>query len=105
LISTRFPGNDAIEQITGWVRELSSIRVFGSPEPNVLGIKGIDDIYLKVLAFCLKGCPNDEVKVLLAQEWPDKNIDENITNVIETTIFKSLFPTDCKSARETLASN
>jgi hypothetical protein len=105
LISTRVPGNDAIEQITGWVRELSSIRVFGSPEPNVLGIRGIDDIYLKVLACYLKGWPNDEVKVLLAQECSDKNIDEYITNVIETTIFRSLFSRNYKSARETLASN
>ena len=73
LITQRFPDNDAVELIIRWVKELSGIRVFGSPEPNVLGIKGIDDIYLKVLAGCLKGLPEDEVEALVGQDLSQRS--------------------------------
>ena len=104
LIGQRFPDEDAVELIIRWVKELSGIKVFGSPEPNVLGIKGIDDIYLKVLAGCLKGLPKDEVEALVAQDYPSTAIDEIIANIKDATIFKSVLSGDQKNAREVLAS-
>ena len=103
LINQRFPDNDAVKLIIGWVRELSRIKVFGSPEPNVLGIKGIDDIYLKVLAGCLKGLSKDEVEALVAVEYPNTATDEIIENIQETAIFKSILSRDRKKAHEVLA--
>jgi hypothetical protein len=104
LITQRFPDNDAVELIIRWVKELSGIKAFGSPEPNVLGIKGIDDIYLKVLAGCLKGLPKDEVEALVAQDYPSTAIDEIIANIKDAIIFKSILSKDQKKAHEVLAS-
>ena len=104
LITQRFPDNDAIELIIRWVEELSGIRAFGSPEPNVLGIKGINGIYLKVLTGCLKGMPKDEMEALVAVDYPDTAIDEIIENIKDATIFKSILSEGQKSAREVLDS-
>ena len=104
LITQRFPDSDAVELIIRWVKELSSIRAFGSPEPNVLGIKGIDEIYLMVLAGCLKGLRKDEVEALVGQDYPSTATDEIVANIKEATIFKSVLSEDQKSAREVLAS-
>ena len=104
LIGQRFPDEDAVELVIRWVKELSGIKVFGSPEPNVLGIKGIDDMYLKVLAGCLKGLPKDEVEARVAQDHPNGAIDETIANIKDATIFKSLFSEDQKKVHEVLVS-
>ena len=102
LITQRFPGNDAVELIIQWVTELSSIRAFGSHEPNVLGIKGINEIYLKVLAGCLKGLPKDEVAAQVAQDYPGTAVDEIIASIKDTTLFKRVLSEGQKRAREVL---
>ena len=104
LISQRDPDMEPIEQVIRWVRELSGIKTFGSPEPNVLGIKGIDDTYLRVLAACLEGWPSDKVAEVMSQAYPQLEINKIIENIKDATIFKSILCGDRKSAREALAS-
>jgi hypothetical protein len=42
LIKNKFPDADPVEIALSWIKELAAIRIFGSPEPNVLGLEGFD---------------------------------------------------------------
>ena len=75
----------------GWVRELAKIKIFGSPEPNVLGIKAIDDTYLEVLAGLLRGLPDKKIKALAANKPAQLPVDELIASIKASPLFKSIF--------------
>ena len=96
LVKQRCPDRDPIDAVTDWVEELSNIRVFGSSEPNVLGIDTVDDNYLFVLASMLEGLSIDQMRMRLAQEGSVDGfsaaklgqISESIRN---SFLFKSIF--------------
>jgi hypothetical protein len=91
LVRQRFPDKDPVELVIGWVRELAKIKIFGSPEPNVLGIKAIDDTYLEVLAGLLKGLPEKKIKAFASNKSAQVPVDELIASIKVSPLFKSIF--------------
>jgi hypothetical protein len=92
LVRQRFPDKDPIEVVIGWVRELAKIKIFGSPEPNVLGIKSVDSTFLDVLAGRLRGLPDEKLKALA----PNK-LDDVIAGIEASPLFKSIFISEGQS--------
>ena len=91
LVKQRFPDEEPVEVVIGWVRELSKIMIFGSAEPNVLGIKSINDTYLEVLAGLLRGLPDNEIRALAADKPAQLKADELIASITSSSLFKSIF--------------
>ena len=42
LVKQKFPDQDPIDLVVGWIKELAATKIFGSREPNVLGIGEFD---------------------------------------------------------------
>src|SRR6202008_861415 len=61
LVGEKFPGSDAIELVVGWVKQLAATKIFGSREPNVLGIGEFDDDHLFVFRGLLEGLTESEI--------------------------------------------
>ncbi|NOT63787.1 MAG: hypothetical protein HOP19_26530, partial [Acidobacteria bacterium] len=55
MIAQRFPQTDPLDQIAEWVESLAHTKVWGSSEPNVLGIENYDDDYALVLRCLFQG--------------------------------------------------
>lgn len=55
LVRRRFPDEDPVEKIGGWVEELSTTRLWGGKESNVLGLDGFDEDALFVLKEMFRG--------------------------------------------------
>jgi len=91
LVKQRFPDEEPVEVVIGWVRELSKIKIFGSAEPNVLGIKSIDDTYLEVLAGLLRGLPDKQITALAADKSARLPANELIASIKSSPLFKSIF--------------
>ena len=96
LVKERFPERDEVELVVGWVKELAATRIFGSKEPNVLGIGEIDDRHLFVFEELLKGLTVAEIKARVAatpQSVPD--LDSSLAalagHLRTLPLFKSIF--------------
>ena len=96
LVKQRCPDKEPVDVIVGWIRELSKTKIFGSTEPNVLGIKSIDDTYLEVLAGLLRGLPDKEVRALASNKLAQLPIDDLIASMKTSTLFKSIFTHELK---------
>jgi hypothetical protein len=71
LVAQRFPERDPIETVLEWVEDLTLTKVWGSAEPNVLGIENFDDDYLFALRCLLAGQTLTEAQDLCATELAD----------------------------------
>jgi hypothetical protein len=93
LVKQRFPNEEPIELVVDWVRELVKIKIFGSAEPNVLGIKAIDDAYLEVLFGLLADLSDDKISALVASATnsPQSRINELIASIKSLPMFKPMF--------------
>jgi len=91
LVARQFPDKEPVEVIIGWVRELSKINIFRSAEPNVLGIKSIDDTYLEVLAGLLRGLSDKEVTALAGDKPAQLKAEELIASIKSSSLFKAIF--------------
>ena len=96
LVNEKFPGKDPINLIVGWMRELAATKIFGSHEPNVLGIGEFDDRHLLVFKGLLEGFTKEELKARLAAEFPQVAVSnptvEEVTDHIKALpLFKSIF--------------
>jgi hypothetical protein len=70
LLTVRYPGTDAAEQICEWVGELGRTRVWGSQEPNVLGLSDFDEDYHFIFELLLAGKTLEEIKEQLTGDQP-----------------------------------
>jgi hypothetical protein len=70
LIKRRFPEREPIETVLDWVMDLSTIRVWGSDDPNVLGLKDFNDQYLFVLEGLLRDHSLEHIKDSIEREYP-----------------------------------
>jgi hypothetical protein len=70
LVQRQFPENDPIETVLDWVMDLSTTRVWGSTEQNVLGINDFDDHYLFVLEGLLRDQSLDQIQTSRARDCP-----------------------------------
>lgn len=90
LVKQKFPDKDPCDLVTGWVLELAGIKVFGSPEPNVLGVGPIDDTFLEVFAGLLRGVPDEDIKVLATNKSTQVSVGELVAG-IKASPFRSIF--------------
>jgi len=93
LVKEKFPDNDAVELVVGWVRELSATRTFGSKEPNVLGIGELDDRHLFVFRGLLEGLTVEEMKVRAPAGVVkvDSSVEDLTNHLRSLPLFKSIF--------------
>ena len=69
LVKRRFQDSDPVDTIADWVMELSTTRLLGSREPNVLGVDGFDEEHLFVVRCLLEGLSREEAKEALRTEY------------------------------------
>jgi len=96
LIKERYPESDAVELVVDWVRELATTKVFGSHEPNVLGIGEFDEHHLLVLRQLLAGRALAEIEALVAANPSSAavstpSVRELVDHIKALPPFRSLF--------------
>ena len=96
LIRQRFPEADPVDLAVGWIRELGAIRIFGSREPNVLGLKDFETSQLVIFEGLLNGLTDEEIKTQ-STDKPDSALSANdigktIERIRALPLFKSIFP-------------
>ena len=87
LVQQCFPERDPVETVLEWVEDLTLTKVWGSSEPNVLGITDFDDDYLFVLRCLLEGRSLMEVQDLCATELAGEytvDIAEKLATLYQT---------------------
>ena len=96
LIKQKFPDKDAIDLVVGWIKELAATKIFGSRDPNVLGIGEFDDKHLFVFKGLLEGLTEEEIKVrasaepLLAANL-NASVEELANHIRALPLFKAIF--------------
>jgi hypothetical protein len=91
LMSERFPGQDPVGLIVGWIKELAATKVFGSHEPSVLGIGEFDESHLFVFERLLRGLTLDEIQAEASAQNVHAPIADLTARIQGLPIFKSLF--------------
>jgi len=98
LVGQRFPVGNPVETITEWVAELANTKVFGSGEPNVLGIYDFDEDYLFVLQCLLEGLTVDQIKKAFEDDLSQEEFqnlgtkpEDLCDSIRNSTPFKSIF--------------
>ncbi|MGI8838456.1 MAG: hypothetical protein ACR2H4_17710 [Pyrinomonadaceae bacterium] len=96
LIKQRFPDDDPIDKAAAWFKEMSATRIFGSPEPNVLGIKDVDETHHFVFRGLLQGWSDDEIQAgarvqLFSKGIPERSLAETAKSIRTLPLFKALF--------------
>ena len=91
LIAERFPDQDPVGLVVGWVNELTATKVFGSREPNVLGIGEFDKSHLFVFERLLRGLITEEIQGEASAKGLDAPITDLSAHVRALPIFQSLF--------------
>lgn len=87
LVQQRFPQEDPIDTICGWVTEFSTMRNAMSPKRNILGIDDFTGAHLLLLRRLLEGASVEEIKSKLGEETSPNRIP-NETEV--ETLYRSL---------------
>src|SRR5262249_42258917 len=97
LVRQRYPDQNPVTTIVDWVEELANTKLFGSPEPNVLGINDLDDEYLFVLQCMLEGLPIEQIRNEFSKEFsvvsPQSSIDKSDTlyeEIHNSMMFKTV---------------
>jgi hypothetical protein len=95
LIKQKYPDDDPVDRAVGWIKELAKIRIFGSPEPNVLGIKDFNEGYLFIIKGLLRGLTDDEIASQTATDPSIAGRQESVTDVANqirrSPLFKIIF--------------
>jgi len=96
LIRQKFPEADPVDLAVGWIKEMAAIRIFGSPEPNVLGIRDFETSHLTLFEALLRGLSVEEIKALAASKssFPHDSqlpIEDLIERIKALALFKSIF--------------
>jgi hypothetical protein len=96
LVKQKFPDKDAIDLVVGWIKELTATKIFGSREPNVLGIGEFDDRHLFVFKGLLEGLAEEEIKGRAAAEpflaaQLNPSIEDLANHIKALPLFKSIF--------------
>ena len=90
LTEDRYPGWDAVELIVGWVKELAATKIFGSREPNVLGVE-FDENHLFVFERLLRGSTTEQVETEAHAANVRVPIADLVNHIQALPMFKSLF--------------
>jgi len=68
LVQEKFPAESPVKLIMGWVKELSATKIYGSKEPNVLGVGEFNAAHLFVFQGLLEGLTIEKIKTRAATE-------------------------------------
>lgn len=96
LVAQRFPNQDPIDTVLDWVMELAATKVWGSSEPNVLGVAGFNDDYLFVLECLLREHPAEQIRVVIEGQYPPESarrLEENFERIAAELRSSLLFRT------------
>lgn len=95
LIKQKYPNADPVELAVEWINELAKIRIFGSPEPNVLGIKDFNEDYLFIVRGLLQGLTDDQINSQAATDPSFAGMQKSVTDVANqirrSPLFKIIF--------------
>ena len=92
LVKQRFPEKEAADTIVGWVEELSTTKVWGSRESNVLGLDDVDDVTLWALRGLLEGLSEAQIEDALVDGFSAE----------EASSLKSELPGLCHAIRTSI---
>ena len=87
LVKQRFPPQDPVDTVAGWVEELSTTKLLGSKEPNVLGIDTLDETALFILRCRLRGLNTEQTKRAVREEYADEpaaSLDSEVDGVLQS---------------------
>ena len=95
LVKERFPDRDAIDLVVSWVSELAATKIFGSHEPNVLGIGEFDEGHLLVLKELLEGHTLEQINTRMAVEPSraaklNSSVQDLANHIQALPLFKSI---------------
>ncbi len=107
MVEQRFPDHAPVETVLEWMEELATTKLWGSSEPNVLGIADCDDDYLFVFRCLLEGRTLAETTALgeteLADDFTD-DIAEKFASlyysISDSDLFRALFSPLVEIARK-----
>jgi hypothetical protein len=94
LVKEKFPAQDAVDVVVGWVRELSATKIFGSKEPNVLGVAEFDGLHLLAIRALLEGRTQDEIGAIVVpdSQFASASTIEDVANQLRSLpLFQSIF--------------
>jgi hypothetical protein len=98
IVKHRYPDADPVEIVMNWMEELGNTKMWGSSEPNVLGIENLDDDYLFVFQNLLQGFSLEQTMLALEEESSreyaqeqQKKITELYNSITNAMLFKSIF--------------
>ncbi len=107
MVAQRFPAGDPLETVTEWIEELSLTKVWGSSEPNVLGLNECDDDYLFAFRCLLEGRTLTEATALYATELAEDftaDSAEKLTSLYQaipaSELFSALFSGSVEGVQE-----
>ena len=87
LVHQRFPSQDPVDTVAAWVEELSTTKLLGSAEPNVLGIDTLDETALLILRCRLRGLTTEQTKKAVREEYADEpadSLDSDVEGVLQS---------------------
>ena len=87
LVEEQFPGQDAVDLIVGWVKELAATKVFGSREPNVLGIGDFDNNHVFVFERLMRGLTAEETQAEASMAKIQGSVVDLATQIEALPIF------------------
>jgi hypothetical protein len=94
LVKEKFPDKDPVDLVVGWIKELSATKIFGSREPNVLGIGEFDDSHLFVFRGLLEGLTVEQISSRAAAQPSTAklkaSVEELTSHVRDLALFKSI---------------
>jgi hypothetical protein len=70
IAQERFPEKEPVETVLDWVMDLATTKVWGSSEPNVLGIVDFNENYLFVLECLLREHSAEQIRALIESQYP-----------------------------------
>jgi hypothetical protein len=91
LVSERFPEQDPVELVVGWLKELFATKTFGSREPNVLGIGNFEESHFFVFKKLLQGSPAENIGAEAAAPEITMPIQDIANHIRNLSLFKSIF--------------
>lgn len=91
LITERFPNDDPVDLVGAWIQQLAATQIFGSREPNVLGIGEFGDHHNLVLKGLLRGLSIDALEAEARAANIEAPIQPVVNHVTSLSLFKPLF--------------
>lgn len=93
LVKQRFPDADPVVLILRWIKELTGIKVFGSAEPNVLGLEGFESGHLGILEGLLRGLSDEQIAYQASAEMSAEHVRAVIDRWRSSLLFESVLGT------------